>query len=493
MQVFKFGGSSLATASRLATVCDIVGRAAKEDRLVVVVSALGGVTDELVSAIAAAVARELAPGELVDRLACRHREPLHELVGPDGCAQTERVFERELETLRRLLDGVGLLGVCPPSAEHRILSVGERLSAPLVAAVLRARGIPAEPVDGASLITTDARAEVDVERSAKRIGERLGGLAGEVVPVVTGFIAADAEGQTITLGRGGSDHTATLVASALEARQVEIWTDVGGVLSADPRWVPETRPVPCLAFREAAELAFFGAKVIHPKTIAPVESAAIPVAIRNTLEPEGGSTLITGEVGSQPGIRGVAASGDAALFTLNAARGLRTMSRAFEVLARLGVRPLHLAQASSDQSLRLVVEATVAQELDRELRDAFRSEIARNELSLVRGGEPVAVVAAVGGLREANAGVGGEMLRALGYGGVRVLAVANGGSDHSFSVVVRDSEAKRATALVHQVLLGRPREIKAETQYELSGPRPGSPWQEVAGRKGEPSSWNVPV
>ncbi len=493
MQVLKFGGTSLATAPRLAAVCDIVGRAAADDRVVVVVSALGGVTDELVSAITAAAAGDSVPGELVDRLAARHRAPLDELAGPEGWAQTERGFETELVTLRHLLDGVRLLGVCPPPAEHRILSVGERLSAPLVAAVLRARGIPAEPVDGASLITTDARAQVDVERSAERIIERLGALAGEVVPVVTGFIAADAEGQTITLGRGGSDHTATLLAGALGARSVELWTDVGGVLSADPRWVPETRPVPCLGFGEAAELAFFGAKVLHPKTIAPVESAAIPVVIRNTLEPEGESTLITGEVGSQPGIRGVAASGGASLFNVTAAQGPRVTGRAFEVLARLGVRPLHLGQASSDQSLRLVVEGAVAREVECGLRAEFRAEIARDELCLVREGEPVAVVAAVGDLGEATAGVGGEMLRVLGFAGIRVLAAANGGSFRSFSVVVRDSEAKRATALVHQALLGRPRPIEVKTQYELSGPRPGSPWQGVAERKGEPSSWNVPV
>ncbi|MCP4658094.1 MAG: aspartate kinase, partial [bacterium] len=271
MQVLKFGGTSLATAQRLETVCDIIGRAATDDRVVVVVSALGGVTDALVSAIGAAVERDSAVVELVDRLAVRHREQLHELVGSDGCAQTEGLFEIELVTLRNLLDGVSLLGVCPPSAEHRILSVGERLSAPLLAAVLRARGIPAEPVDGASLITTDARAQVETERSAERIVERLGALPPGVVPVVTGFIAADAEGRTITLGRGGSDHTATLLAGALEARLVELWTDVDGVLSADPRWVSETRPVPCLDFDEAAELAFFGAKVLHPKTITPLE------------------------------------------------------------------------------------------------------------------------------------------------------------------------------------------------------------------------------
>ncbi|MCP4654506.1 MAG: hypothetical protein GY856_03695, partial [bacterium] len=269
--------------------------------------------------------------------------------------------------------------------------------------------------------------------------------------------------------------------------------DVDGVLSADPRWVSETRPVPCLDFDEAAELAFFGAKVLHPKTITPLEAAGIPVAIRNTLQPEGGSTLITRDDRPDPGIRGVAALGGASLFTLNAVQGLRATSRAFEVLARLGIRPLHLGQASSDQSLRLVVEGSDAQEVERELRDEFRAEIARNELCLVREGEPVAVVAVVGDLREANAGVGGEMLTALGHGGVRVLAVAAGGSDRSFSVVVRDSEAKRATALVHQALLGRPRGIEVETLYELSGPRPGSHWQQVAGRKGEPSSWHIPV
>jgi len=298
MRVLKFGGTSVGTAERIRRVADIVLDAAARERVAVVVSAMAGVTDALVAA-AEGVARGDVDGRtVVERLADRHLSALA-LLSPNGRRPiAEAAVRAALDALAAQLDAARLVGECPPARRDAILATGERLVAPLLAAKLRARGLDALVVDGSGLIVTDAafgEATVDWSATARRIEAAFAGLPPTAVPVITGFIGADSAGRTTTLGRGGSDYTASLVAAALRASAVEIWTDVDGVLTAPPRLVADAVTVPRLSYAEAAALAALGAKVLHPKCIAPATQRGVPILVCNSFNPSGPRTTITAE------------------------------------------------------------------------------------------------------------------------------------------------------------------------------------------------------
>lgn len=315
MRVLKFGGTSVADADRLRQVGSLVALAAVEDRPLVVVSALAGVTDALVGAVERAARGESTANTLVRPLAERHLTCLAELGGNGFLLPAREAIERCIAALGRTLGEVARTGACSPAARDEVLACGERLAVVLAAAALKARGLQALPVDAADLIVTDSgfgEAEVDPAATRARLAAWYSALPRHVIPVVTGFIGADGQGRTTTLGRGGSDYTASVIGAALGAERVEIWTDVDGVLSAPPGLVPEAATVPHLTFEEAAALAECGAKVLHHKTMSPVAEAGVPILVRNTLRPHGGSTRIDGRQtsdGRVKAVSGVAVSG----------------------------------------------------------------------------------------------------------------------------------------------------------------------------------------
>ncbi len=289
--VLKFGGTSVGKPDNLRRALRIVWEGRKHEPVVVVVSALSGVTDQLVEALAAAAqGQETAPAFL-DRLFVRHRDLLTAVGGGGAESAT---LEAELERLRRLLRAVATLHEVTPRAQAAVMSAGERLSAPIFAAGLRALGQDARAVDAAGLIVTDAsfaEATVDLPATAAAVTHLLVPV-GDPLPVVTGFIGATRDGITTLLGRGGSDYSAAILGHALGADRVEIWTDVDGVMTADPRHVPEARTVSELSYAEASELARAGAKVLHPRTLAPLVSHGIPVLVRNTKAPAAPATRV---------------------------------------------------------------------------------------------------------------------------------------------------------------------------------------------------------
>ena len=295
MRILKFGGSSVATESRRRRVAEVVHRARRlGGPLVAVTSALGGVTDLLVASIDEAVATGELPVDRLHPLASRHRGAAEALSG----AEHQQLDDLLAELNQRLL-GIALLGECPPAVRHQILATGERLAVPLVAEALRRRGLEVECLDGAELLVTSAgfgfEPRVDLEASRSLVARRRPEIEHHPgVVLVPGFVAADAAGRTTTLGRGASDLTATLLGELLEAEAVEIWSDVDGVLSGPPSWVPEARPLDRLGYSMAADLARFGARVLHPRTLDPVRRWGIPVSIRNTLRPDGPGTRIDG-------------------------------------------------------------------------------------------------------------------------------------------------------------------------------------------------------
>src|ERR1700733_712647 len=299
LQVMKFGGTSVGDAACIARTAQIIANAARVNPCVVVVSAMSGVTNRLIEAARKAATGDSREGEnLTNVLRTQHAAALKALIQEPSARQcVMQKLDAVMIEAKRLCDGTALLRELTPRTLDEISSLGERLSAPIVAATISTLSLRSESVDATELIITDSfhgGAEPHMELTREKAQARLRPLLAKgVVPVVTGFIGATAEGKLTTLGRGGSDYSATILGAALDASEVVIWTDVDGVLTADPRLVPEARTIPVISYREAAELAYFGAKVLHPKTLNPVMQAGITVWIRNSFTPERPGTKIT--------------------------------------------------------------------------------------------------------------------------------------------------------------------------------------------------------
>ena len=297
-RVYKFGGTSVGTPDRIRTVVSLLGEEPSDLRRVVVVSAFGGVTDQLLAAIEAATTRTGAHSQVIDAIRHRHEEALRELVAPEERDALRRQQGSMFRDLGELLDGIYLLRECTARTRDAIIGLGERASAPIVAAAFRNRGMAAVSLDARTLIRTDesfGEAVVDFAETRALVQSAIEQVSPDLVAVVTGFIASTSDGVQTTLGRSGSDYTATILAGALQAEKVVIWTDVDGVLSADPRLVPAAFTLPALSYREAGEMAYFGAKVLHPRTMRPLLEDAIPLEIRTTLNPAAPGTRIQAE------------------------------------------------------------------------------------------------------------------------------------------------------------------------------------------------------
>lgn len=440
MRVLKFGGSSVADAERIRKVGAIIGEARREGPVVVVVSALAGVTDELV-ALADPAAASADTGDRVRRLEERHRRTLDALAPEDRDARD--VLDRTFEELARLVTGVAYIGDCPPAVRDRILATGERLSAPLVAACLRAAVVAAEAVDGAEVIRTDSAfggAAVDLQATRELAAPRLGAPDPPHVPVVTGFIGADRRGATTTLGRGGSDLTATVLGAVLDAHLVEIWTDVNGIFTAPPRAVAGARPQPRVSYDEAAELARFGAAVLFTHTVAPVRDRGIPVLVRNTFDPDGPATLVDAGPEVPRGARSLASVERAAAFTV---RPAEPGGQAAPGVAAVAPRCLVACLAAASGAWTVVTaEADAA---------AVAAELEASGLVVERLGE-ASVVAVVGSSLLHQPWVAGRALEALGRRDLPLRAVVSP-SEHSVCLVVDRADHARALAILHEALM----------------------------------------
>ncbi len=455
--VAKFGGTSVGTPERVRRVVALVAAAAPGHRRVVVVSAFGGVTDRLLAAIEAARERTGEHGAILAELRQRHAEALDALAPAAERARLGADLDALFGGVRELLDGVYLLRACDRRFQDAIVSAGERASGPLVAAAFRAAGHDAVALDAREVIRTDdafGEAAVDFEATARLIRERFAAIPEGTLAVVTGFIATTPEGVTTTLGRSGSDYTATILAGALDAVECVIWTDVDGVLSADPRVVPEAFSLPRLSYEEAAELAHFGAKVLHPRTMRPLQRKGIPLVIKNTMNPEAAGTVIGPEHEATPErIKAVTCVRDAALVRVVGAGVLGVpdlTARAFAVLADAHIDVQLIAQASSEGSLCLAVKEGAMEDAVRLLRRAFRRECERGDLHGIEAEPGAAVVAAVGDFMRDAPGLAGKMFASLGRAHVNVRAIAQGASDHNLSAVVAGADAPQALRALHE-------------------------------------------
>ncbi|MFI5092396.1 MAG: aspartate kinase [Candidatus Acidiferrum sp.] len=467
LQVMKFGGTSVGDAACVARTAQIVAQAAREGACVVVVSAMSGVTNRLIEAARRAGAGEREPGAAVlEALRQQHEAALISLVrNEDARKSIKQAMEKVLAEGSRLFEGTALLRELTPRTLDAISSLGERLSAPLVAGAVRDLGLRSEAVDATGVIVTDTfhgGAEPLMDRTREACESRLRPLLDKgIVPIVTGFLGATTEGTLTTLGRGGSDYSATILGAALHADEVIIWTDVDGVLTADPRLVPEARTIPVISYREAAELAFFGAKVLHPKTLHPVMQAAIPVWIRNSFAPERPGTLITPEGrGTGGGVKALTAIQDVALISVGGPGivGLPdVVGRTFSTTAELRANVLLISQSSSQNDICFIVSAGDAQRTVEALRKEFAQDLAHEKVEHITVDSNIAIVAVVGENMRGTPGVAGRTFNALGRENVNLIAIAQGSSESNISFVVEEKAMKTALITAHREFgLGAP-------------------------------------
>ncbi|MEM1054231.1 MAG: bifunctional aspartate kinase/homoserine dehydrogenase I [Bacteroidota bacterium] len=455
--VAKFGGTSVATPERIRRVVRLIQREPADARRVVVVSALGGVTDGLLAALAAAEARAGTHRETLAATRERHEAALAALVPEADRPAVQAALDARLADLGDLLDGVALLREVTPRTRDAVVATGERLSAPLVAAAFRAMGTDALALDATDLVRTDAtfgQAIVDTETTDALVREAIGALPEGQVAIVTGFIGATAEGVVTTLGRSGSDYTATILAGALRAQQCVIWTDVPGVFTADPRVVPEATPLARLSYREAAEMAYFGAKVLHPRTMLPAERHGIPLVIKSTLEPEAPGTLISSETDALDlRVKAISTVRGVAVVTVEGA-GLQSVvgvsARLFGALSDVGINVRMVSQASSEQSICVVVDAAEAETAVMVLRAAFASELRQGDVRDIAAMTDCAVLSAVGEGMRHQPGLSGRLFATLGRAGVNVLVIAQGASETNISAVVAEADVPAALSALHE-------------------------------------------
>ena len=454
--VAKFGGTSVGTPERVRRVVELATATPASYRRVVVSSAFGGVTDRLLAAIDAAVERTGEHRPILAEVRQRHEGALAALASEPERDELAQGLDALFTEVRELLDGVSLLRACDARFKDAIVSAGERAAVPLVAAAFRAAGHSAVALDATRFVRTDdafGEAAVDFETTGELVRAALDDVPGDAVAVVTGFVASTADGVTTTLGRSGSDYTATILTGALDAEACVIWTDVDGVLSADPRVVPDAFSLPRLSYEEAAELAHFGAKVLHPRTMRPLSRKGIPLLIKNTLNPEAAGTTIGPAEDAAPAIRAITAIRDAALVRIEGASTLEVadlMRRIFGPLAEAGVPVSLVAQASSEGSVGLAVRQADAAEAVAVLEKALAREIERGDVLGVRCEAGGAVVAAVGSGMHGAAGLAGRAFATLARAQVNVRAVAQGGGDHVLSAVVADADAVAAVRALHE-------------------------------------------
>lgn len=463
--VMKFGGTSVGTAEAMRQTAAIVAEARPDwDRLVVVTSALGGVTNLLLDSAARAARGELQVlYQAESRLRQAHFEIAETLI-PDLArrAQMNQEINHLIAEFLHLCQAISVLGESTPRALDAVASLGERMSVRLLTASLEAMGVAAQFVEASQLIVSDncfQDAHPDMNATARRTLQILGPiLAQGRVPVVTGFIAATPEGITTTLGRGGSDYTAALLGAVLPADEVWIWTDVDGVMSADPRLVPQAQTIPELTYREIAELAYYGAKVVHPKTIRPVIEMGIGLRVCNTFNPGNpGTRIVSDSVTQSPGkIKSVTAIKKLRLVTIEG-RGMLGVpgvaARAFSAVASTGTSVPLITQASSEQSICFAVPAEAASRVISALEDVFAQELATRDIDRVWASEEVVIITIVGAGMGHTPGVAGRIFTALGKQCVNVIAIAQGSSEVSISLVVASDEIEPAVHGIHELII----------------------------------------
>ena len=479
--VMKFGGTSVGSADRMRASASLAVAEARKRPVAVVVSAMSKVTDLLLGTMRHAEAGDRAGMAANLRvLRERHEAACRELLPAARQEATLAKLMALIEEFERIISGMAMLNDRPPRSVDEGVAVGERLSALLISEHLAAEGVAAEAVNAREAVVTDAvfgNASPLMEPTREKARKRLMPLLERgVMPIVTGFNGATADGRPTTLGRGGSDFSASILASALDAAELWIWTDVDGIMSADPRLVHDAEVMDEVTYSEAAELAYNGAKVLHPRTLAPLIEKKIPVWSKNSFAPEKPGTKIVPATKNPAGVRAVASMSNVALVSLEPAspelNGVMVMARALEAIARANVEVLVVSSSSYRQSFCFLVRS---EELDRSvqaLEGALALELAHGYLNPIEVDNHVGLLAAVGEGMEGKPGLAGRIFTAISRVQVNIIAIAQGSSELTIAVVVRREGLENAVRAVHaECGLGRRPPAPVFPQGRLT-PRP---------------------
>ncbi|SFW46200.1 aspartate kinase [Sinomicrobium oceani] len=456
MKVLKFGGSSVANAERIKLVKNSIESNARDHKQIVVVSALGGVTDLLLKAAEQAAERNEAYTQIIEEIEKRHLDTARELLPVSSQSKALSAIKRELNTLETLLEGAFLIGETTPKLLDRILGYGELLSSYIIGEYFVSAGMDAIHKDSRSLIKTDesyGKAAVDFT-TTNHLCETYFGTVTYRTIVLPGFIASSVHGNSTTLGRGGSDYTAAIIAGAVHASVLEIWTDVSGMYTANPKLVKQAFAIPDISYEEAMELSHFGAKVLYPPTIQPVLLRGIPIHIRNTFAPEEKGTFIRKNTnGSSRPVRGISHIENIALLSLEGSGmvGISGISkRFFEVLSLHNINVALITQASSEHSICIGIAEKDMEKAGKAINEAFEYEIATKKLNPVVVESELAIIALVGDNMKSHQGLSGKMFSALGQNNVNIRAIAQGASERNISAVIHKSDVKKALNTLHE-------------------------------------------
>ena len=459
MRVLKFGGSSLADADRFLRAADIIANNAQQEEVAVVLSAPGKTTNKLVAVIEGALRNgeaELQIKELEESFKTLFTQIQAVLPNIDGSAFDNQV-KTSLSQLRQFVHGINLLGMCPNNVNARIISKGERVSIQLMKAVLEAKGQPAHLIDPVEYLYAKGdhlEAMVDVEVSTQNF--RQNPLPQGHVNIMPGFTAGNEKGELVTLGRNGSDYSAAVLAACLRADCCEIWTDVDGVYNCDPRLVEDARLLKSLSYQEAMELSYFGASVLHPKTIAPIAQFHIPCLIKNSFNPQGAGTLIGQDTGEDNlAIKGITTLNDLTMVNVSGP-GMKGMvgmaSRVFGAMSSAGVSIVLITQSSSEYSISFCIEAEDKAKAQQVLADAFELELKDSLLEPVEFIDNVSIITLVGDGMRTSRGVASRFFSSLAEVNVNIVAIAQGSSERAISAVIPEDKISEAIKACHENL-----------------------------------------
>ncbi|MDO6759537.1 bifunctional aspartate kinase/homoserine dehydrogenase I [Tamlana sp. 2_MG-2023] len=455
MKVLKFGGTSVGSSKNINKVISILENYSEKDTVICVVSAVGGITDQLLLAGKQAQNKDQAFLETFKGIQERHFEIIKEL-NPNKSETILNYVSEKLNSLKSLLEGIFLINELSPKTSDKLVSFGELLSSFIIAETIKNRGGSAERKNSQELIVTNSnftKAEVDYKITDKNFQDYFKS-APQKITILPGFISKSKAGEQTTLGRGGSDFTAAIIAAALKVAQLEIWTDVSGMYTTNPKLVKQAYPIDKISYQEAMELSHFGAKVLYPPTVQPVLNLGIPIHIKNTLEPEAVGTIISNdETNSVAPVKGISNISDIALLTLEGSGmvGIPGFSkRLFETLSQEKINIIMITQASSEHSICLGIEEKDAENAKIAIDEEFENEIALNKIEPIIIETGLSIIALVGDNMKNHQGISGKMFSSLGKNNVNVRAIAQGASEKNITAVIAENDVKKALNTLHE-------------------------------------------
>lgn len=452
MKVIKFGGSSVATPERIKAVINIIKPYSQSD-VAIVFSAFGGVTDVLIQLSTLALEGNAEYKKKLEEFETRHLDAVRNLIGVKNQSGILAQVKIQVNELEDVLQGVFLVKERTLRTLDYIMSFGERLSAYIISEAMKDAGLATEYLDARKVIRTDSQfgyAKVDFDVTNKLIAEHF--KYHDALQIITGFIATSESGETTTLGRSGSDYTAAIFAGALKVSSLEIWTDVDGMMTADPRLVKKAFTIPTMSYEEAMELSHFGAKVIFPSTLLPAMAHNIPIWVKNTFHPEVDGTLISAESTNGKLIKGISSMNGISLLNIQGSGMLGVVGvsmRLFSTLAQEKINVILISQASSEHSICIAIESSSTAKAKTALKKEFQHEIRNELIDDVHVTENLSIVATVGDGMKHHPGTSGRMFSALGKNGINIVAIAQGSSERNISVVISQDHVAKALNVLH--------------------------------------------